>query len=830
VCVSACPAGAIEKVPEDIWEEEGGMQNDREGTTERNYIRWFSELGADDVPLVGGKNASLGEMYSSLAQEGISVPDGFAITADAYRDLLDAAGAWPRLHEALDGLDPSDLDDLAARSARARRIVYDAGLPGELTDQVRRAFRRLQEKTPIPLRVAVRSSATAEDLPDASFAGQHESFLDIGDEQGLLEACRRCFASLFTERGVHYRVDHGFDHFKEALSIGVMRMVRSDLATSGIAFTLDTETGFRDVVFITASYGLGENIVQGKVEPDEFYVHKPTFALGHRAVLRRRCGDKATKMVLGDGSATAPTRTVETPPADRERFCLDDADVLGLAAIAIAIEEHYGRPMDVEWAKDGLDGRLYVVQARPETAGSQRQAATLDSYVLEGHGAVIGEGRAVGDRVATGPVRVVRGHDDLAAFRPGEVLVADNTTPDWEPVMKSAGAIVTNRGGRTCHAAIVARELGIPAVVGTDGITRRVATGDIVTVSCAEGQTGRVYQGAVAFRVEHAEIAELERPRTRIMINLGNPDLAFKTSMIPNDGVGLARMEFIISESIRAHPLALLHPDRVTDEDTRSALASLTAGYPDGGTFFVERLAEGIGTIAAAFYPKPVVVRMSDFKTNEYASLLGGAGFEPTEDNPMLGFRGASRYTHPAYAEGFDLECLAMLRVRDDMGLTNVVLMLPFVRRVEEADRVLARMAELGLARGRNGLEVYAMCEIPNNVVLIDEFARRFDGFSIGSNDLTQLTLGVDRDSTLVAFDFDERDAGVKQMIRLAVEGCRRNAVHSGLCGQAPSDHPDMAEFLVGLGIDSISLNPDTVLRTTQLVLAHERALDRGTP
>jgi pyruvate,water dikinase len=798
--------------------------------SEHNYVRWFSELGVDDVPLVGGKNASLGEMYSNLARHGIRVPDGFAITADAYRDLLEAAGAWPELHAALDDLHPSDLDDLAARSAQARRIVFEAGLPADLTEQILAAYRRLQETTPGPLRVAVRSSATAEDLPDASFAGQHDSFLDIGTEEELLEACRRCFASLFTERGVHYRVDHGFDHFKEALSIGVMRMVRSDLASSGIAFTLDTETGFRDVVFVTASYGLGENIVQGKVEPDEFYVHKPTYALGHRAVLRRRRGDKATKMVLDDGSGPELTCTVDTSVADREQFCLDDAEVLELAGTAMTIEEHYGRPMDVEWAKDGLDGKLYVVQARPETAASQRQAATLESYVLEGHGSVIGEGRAVGDRVATGAVRVVRDHDDLAAFQPGEVLVADNTTPDWEPVMKAAGAIVTNRGGRTCHAAIVARELGIPAVVGTGDITERVATGDVVTVSCAEGQTGRVYAGTVAFRVDHVEVAELERPRTRIMVNLGNPDVAFKTSMIPNDGVGLARMEFIISESIRAHPLALLHPDRVADPDARAALAELTKGYPDGETFFVERLAEGIGTIAAAFYPKPVVVRMSDFKTNEYASLLGGAGFEPTEDNPMIGFRGASRYTHPAYAEGFDLECRAMVRVRDAMGLTNVVLMLPFVRRVEEADRVLARMAELGLARGRNGLEVYAMCEIPNNVILIDEFAERFDGFSIGSNDLTQLTLGVDRDSTLVAFDFDERDPGVKQMIRLAVEGCRRNGVHSGLCGQAPSDHPDMAEFLVGLGIDSISLNPDTVVRTTQLVLDRERALATSAP
>ena len=545
-------------------------------------------------------------------------------------------------------------------------------------------------------------------------------------------------------------------------------------------------------------------------------------------MLRRLLGDKAIKMVFVEGETKHTTRNVPTPKADREHFCLSDSDVLELAGYALAIERHYGRPMDIEWAKDGADGQLYLVQARPETVASQREAATLESYVLDGQGEVITEGRSVGERIAAGPARIISNLSQLAEFTPAEVLVPDTTTPDWEPVMKNAAAIVTNRGGRTCHAAIVARELGIPAVVGAGDATTRLRTGETVTVSCAEGDTGRVYRGKVSFHAEHTEITAVPRPATHIMINLGNPDLAFKTSFLPNDGVGLARMEFIISESIKAHPLALLHPERVSDPDARAALAHLTRGYPDGESFFTARLAEGIGTIAAAFWPKPVVVRMSDFKTNEYASLLGGADFEPGEANPMLGFRGASRYAHPAYTEGFALECRAMKRVREDMGLTNVVLMLPFVRRVAEAEQVLARMAELGLRRGENGLEVYAMCEIPNNVILIDAFAALFDGFSIGSNDLTQLTLGVDRDSEIVAFDYDERDEGVKEMIRLAVEGCRRNGIHSGLCGQAPSDYPDMAEYLVELGIDSMSLNPDTVLRTTRRVLELEKRMGRA--
>jgi pyruvate,water dikinase len=790
------------------------------------YVRFFEEFGIEDIPSVGGKNASLGEMYQKLSAQGVRVPNGFAVTAAAYRRLLADAGVGEQLRAALEGLDPTDVADLARRAKRAREIVYGAELPADVAAGILDGYRRLREEYGEDVSLAVRSSATAEDLPTASFAGQQDTFLNVTGEQSLLDACRRCFASLFTDRAIHYRIDNGFDHFQIALSIGVMKMVRSDLASSGVMFSLDTESGFRDVVFVTGAWGLGENVVQGAVDPDEFYVHKPTFAAGHRAVLRRMRGDKAVKMVFVEGGTKHTTRNIPTPRADRERFCLSDEDVLELAGAAIAIERHYGRPMDMEWAKDGLDGRLYVVQARPETVASQRRVGLLETYHVHG-GSLLAQGRAVGAKVATGPVRIIDNHTALEQFRPGEVLVADITTPDWEPVMKSAGAIVTNRGGRTCHAAIIARELGIPAVVGAGDATTALRDGQVVTVSCAEGSAGRVYDGEVPWDVERTEAADLPRPATEIMVNLGNPDLAFATSFLPNDGVGLARMEFIISESITAHPMALVHPERIPDAGTRAELAALIRGYRDGEHFFVERLAEGIGTIAAAFWPEPVVVRMSDFKTNEYATLLGGAAFEPLEDNPMLGFRGASRYAHPAYAEGFALECAAMRRVRDDMGLVNVVLMLPFVRRVAEAEQVLATLAELGLRRGDNGLKVYAMCEIPNNVVLIDRFSALFDGFSIGSNDLTQLTLGVDRDSEIVAFDYDERDEGVREMIRLAVEGCRRNGMHSGLCGQAPSDYPEMAEYLVELGIDSMSLNPDSVLATTRHVLDVEKRLGR---
>ncbi len=797
------------------------------------YVRWFEELGIEDVPLVGGKNASLGEMVRELAPQGIKVPNGFAVTADAYRDMLSAAGAWEALRETLDGLDPGDVADLARRGAKARAIVYGAPLPAELKREILDAYHRLQDEYGEDLSVAVRSSATAEDLPTASFAGQQETYLNIRGDEHLLDAVKRCFASLFTDRAIHYRIDNGFDHFKVYLSVGIMKMVRSDLAASGVMFSLDTETGFRDVVFITGAWGLGENVVQGAVEPDEFYVHKPTFEQGHRAVLRRHLGSKKIKMIYAEGGAKEMTRNVPVPEADRRRFCLDDAEVLTLADYAIKVEKHYSakaghpKPMDMEWAKDGIDGELYMVQARPETVESQKQGHILKQYHLKEEGEILARGYAIGTKIAAGRARLIPDVAHLHEFRPGEVLVADTTTPDWEPVMKTAAAIVTNRGGRTCHAAIVARELGIPAVVGTDNATETIPDGETVTVSCAGGDEGRVYRGRLEWEVIETDLSDLPRPQTKIMINLGNPDLAFATSFLPNDGVGLARLEFIINEYIKAHPMALRHPDRITDPAVRRAIESLIVGYADGSDYFVRKLSEGVGTIAAAFWPKPVVVRMSDFKTNEYATLLGGRDFEPDEDNPMIGFRGAARYTHPAYADGFALECAAMKRVRDEMGLTNVKLMIPFCRRIPEAERVIAAMAEHGLKRGENGLEIYVMCEIPNNVVLIDEFAKHFDGFSIGSNDLTQLTLGVDRDSEIVSFDFDERDPGVKQMIRLAVEGARRNGRHSGLCGQAISDYPEMAEYLVTLGIDSMSLNPDTVLATTRHVLEVEKRLGR---
>ncbi len=798
------------------------------------YVRFFNDITVNDVPLVGGKNASLGELYRELSPKGVPVPFGFAVTADAYRHVLDEGGAWENLHAALDALDPNDVQDLAARGKRARDIVYATEFPRTLVDEIQDAYRILEQKYGPDLSVAVRSSATAEDLPTASFAGQQETYLNIKGEAILIESCRRCFASLFTDRAIHYRVDQGFDHFKVYLSVGIMKMVRSDLASSGVIFTLDTESGFRDVVFITGSYGLGENIVQGAVAPDEFYVHKPTLRQGHKAVLRRRLGEKKIKMVYTTGSSRDTTRNLTTSRAERERFCISDEDVLTLADYAIRVEDHYSEkaghnmPMDLEWAKDGLDGKLYLVQARPETVASQKQGGILEEYELKGGAPVLLTGRAVGSKIASGAARLIPSVAELSKFQPGEVLVADTTTPDWEPVMKKASAIVTNRGGRTCHAAIVARELGIAAVVGAEHATQELPTGDVVTVSCAEGDIAKIYKGAVEFEVHRQDVSGLERPKTEILVNVGNPDIAFRTSLIPNDGVGLARIEFIISEYVKAHPMALLYPDRVQDPQERDKLERLTRHYPTGAEFFIEKLSEGVGTIAAAFYPKPVVVRMSDFKSNEYASLLGGRAFEPVESNPMLGFRGASRYAHPSYAEGFGLECAAMRRVREDMGLTNLKLMIPFCRRVEEGERVLRVMAEHGLERG-DGLEIYVMCEIPNNVVQVDAFSRIFDGFSIGSNDLTQLVLGVDRDSEIVAFDFDERDPGVLEMLKLAVQGAKRNGRHVGICGQAPSDYPQIAEYLVRLGIDSMSLNPDTVVATTVRVLEIEKELKRET-
>ncbi len=799
-----------------------------------SYIRWFEDLRLDDVLLVGGKNASLGEMYSDLTALGIKVPNGFAVKADAFRDALTAAGVWDELHQLLDGLDKRDVARLQQCGARARDLVYAAGLPEPAVDDISTAYRKLREQYGEDLSVAVRSSATAEDLPSASFAGQHDTFLNVQGEAMLIDAVRRCNASLFTDRAISYRIDQGFDHFKVALSAGVMKMVRADLAASGVMFSIDTETGFRDAVFITGAYGLGENVVKGTVDPDEFHVHKPTYRDGYRAVLRRHLGDKQVKMIYASGRTREPVNNIPTPKADRRRYCIGDDEVLDLAGQAIRIEDHYSakagvfRPMDIEWAKDGIDGELYIVQARPETVISQRSALVLETYALEETGHVLAIGRAVGAKIGSGQVRVIKDADRLDSFKPGEVLVADITTPDWEPVMQTAAAIVTNRGGRTCHAAIVARELGIPAVVGAEHATEHLTDGQAVTVSCAEGDTGRVYGGVLPFKRETTDLGGFERPATHIMVNLGNPDLAFQTSLLPNDGVGLARMEFIISEAIKVHPMALLKPERVEDQEARAEIARLVARHETPSDYFVETLSEGVGTIAAAFYPKPVIVRMSDFKTNEYAALLGGRGFEQDEANPMIGFRGAARYAHPAYQPAFELECRAMRRVRETMGLTNLKLMIPFCRRIDEAEKVLAIMADNGLERGQHGLEIYVMCEIPNNILIIDRFAALFDGFSIGSNDLTQLVLGVDRDSEMVAFEFDERDPGVLAALKLAIEGAKRNHRHVGICGQAPSDYPEIADFLVRQNIDSISLTPDRVIETTLAILDLERELGRA--
>jgi len=794
-----------------------------------SYIRWFNDIRLGDISIVGGKNASLGEMYSELSGV-VKVPNGFAIMAQAYWHTV--CGVKEKLQEALSSLDKTRMDEFSMKAKRARDLILEAGIPDDLWAEIREAYDALCREYGHETDVAVRSSATAEDLPTASFAGQQETFLNIRGHTALKEACSKCFASLFTDRAISYRIDNGFDHFKVALSIGVMKMVRSDLATSGVTFTLDTETGFRDVVFITASYGLGENIVQGAVNPDEYYVFKPTLRQGFRSIIKKSLGEKKIKMVYGLGGTKTLTRNIEVPEADRRRYCLSAAEVLKLADYAVRIEDYYSakagrpQPMDIEWAKDGVTGDLFIVQARPETVQSQRAMDVLETYRLDRRGRELARGKSVGEKIASGKGRVIPDAAHLHDFRPGEILVANTTTPDWEPVMKTASAIVTNRGGRTCHAAIVARELGIPAVVGAEGATEKISVGQEITVSCSEGEDGIIFEGAMPFHVERLSLKEIRRPKTKIMMNLGNPEEAFSLYMIPNDGIGLARMEFIINSYIKVHPMCLVHPERVVDESIKKEIDELTYGYPDKEEYFVEKLSEGIGTIAAAFYPKPVIVRLSDFKTNEYASLIGGRYFEPGEENPMIGFRGASRYYNDKYREGFALECRALKRVREEMGLTNLIIMVPFCRRIGESEEVLAEMEKNGLKRGENGLEVYIMCEIPNNVMLIDEFSKLFDGFSIGSNDLTQLILGVDRDSELVAHDFDERDPGVMKTISLAIKGARRNGKHIGICGQAPSDYPDFAEFLVREGIDSISLNPDSVLKITLRILELE---DRAT-
>jgi len=798
---------------------------------EAKFIRWFEDIRNEDVPVVGGKNASLGEMYSELTAKGVNVPDGFAITADGYWHVLESGGILDDMKSAMEGLDRNDVTDLAKRGKRTRDLILGAGIPDDLWDEVTTAYDMLCDEYGPDIDVAVRSSATAEDLPTASFAGQQETYLNIRGYQALREAIGKCLASLFTDRAIAYRIDNHFDQFKVALSVGIMKMVRSDLASSGVIFTLDTDTGFRDVVLITGSYGLGENIVQGAVNPDEFYVFKPTFRKGFGALVRKNLGDKKIKLIYGRGGAKDVTRNVDVPEADQKKFCISDDEALKLAGYALTIEDHYSQkakksmPMDIEWAKDGETGELFIVQARPETVQSQKTRDFLETFHLDERGTALVRGKSIGDKIAAGKARIITDVSRLSTFKPGEILISDTTTPDWEPVMKTAAAIVTNRGGRTSHAAIVSRELGVPAVVGTNDATEAIPVGTDVTVSCAEGEEGIVYRGILKFHVEKTSLKDLKRPRTEMMMNLGNPDEAFGFAMIPNDGIGLARMEFIISSYIKIHPMALIHPEKVQNADVQEEIDGLTYGYKDKSEYFVEKLAQGAGTIAAAFYPNPVVIRMSDFKTNEYANLLGGKYFEPEEANPMLGFRGAVRYYNERYREGFALECRAMKRVRDEMGLVNLIIMIPFCRRIEEAKSVLQEMEKNGLVRGENGLQIYQMCEIPNNVVLIDEFSEFFDGFSIGSNDLAQLTLGVDRDSAVIIEEFDERDPGVKKMVAMAIEGCRRNHRHSGLCGQAPSDFPEFADFLVRQGINSISVNPDALLKITLRVVETEERM-----
>jgi len=800
------------------------------------YIKWFNEIGIEDVAEVGGKNASLGEMYRNLIQEGVRVPNGFAVTASAYKAILDHNDVWSKLHAELDDMEVNDVKDLQKRGEACRDIVYHCTLPDGLKNDILQNYAKLKEEYGDSLSVAVRSSATAEDSPEASFAGQNETYLHIQNGEELLDAYMRCLASNFTDRSLHYKYDHGFDYYKVYLSAVIMKMVRSDIGASGVMFSLDTETGFKDVVFINAAYGLGENVVLGSIDPDSFYVHKPTFTQGHRTVLKRRLGSKALKMIFTkeaniSNMAVEYTKNIETTEKERKRFCITDEDVMILADYAIKVENHYSRkagyhkPMDMEWARDGSDGHLYMVQARPETVQSQKSGSILKIYHLKERSEILTSGRAVGTRIGAGKVHIINDVKEMDSFKEGEVLVADITTPDWEPIMKIASAIVTDKGGRTCHAAIVSRELGLPAIVGTTNAMSLLKEGEEVTVSCAEGETGYVYEGILDFEIQKTDLSKLPKTKTDIMMNLGDPDMAFSLASLPVDGIGLARMEFIINNDIKAHPMALKHPEK-TDDETRKALDALTEGYDDYESFFVKRLSEGVATIASSVYPKPCVVRMSDFKSNEYASLLGGKFFEPSEDNPMIGFRGAARYAHPAYEEGFALECSAMKRVRDEMGFTNVILMIPFCRRVDEGERVIDTMAKYGLKQGENGLEIYVMCEIPNNVISIDQFSQIFDGFSIGSNDLTQLTLGVDRDSEIVAFDYDERDPGVLKMIEMAVEGAQRNQRHSGICGQAPSDYPEVAEYLVRLGIDSISLNPDSVLSTLPNIVELEKKLE----
>ncbi len=794
-------------------------------------VLWFEQIGIDDVSSVGGKNASLGEMYCNLSARGIAVPNGFATTAAAYRLFMSETGLDQKIREILDDLDTANISNLQSHGREVRQAILATEIPEDLCDEILQAYRKLSENLEGGLDVAVRSSATAEDLPDASFAGQQESYLNVHGESNLLDTCRRCFASLFTDRAISYRTEKGFDHFNIALSIGIQRMVRSDESASGVMFSIDTETGFRQAVLINAAYGLGENVVQGSVNPDEFYVFKPTLKEGFKPILKKTLGSKEFKLIYDTGGEKM-TRNVPVDPIDRKRFAIDDEDILKLARWACLIEEHYSEvrghfcPMDIEWAKDGLTDELFIVQARPETIHGGRELKVLKTFHLKEHGRVLATGHSVGERIGHGVARVVESAENLDQVEEGDVLVTDRTDPDWEPIMKKASAIVTNRGGRTCHAAIISRELGVPAIVGAENATTAIPSGSMVTVSCAEGDTGQVYDGQLDYEVQEVDLSELKHPKTKVMMIVGNPNEAFRLSMLPSEGVGLARMEFIINSFIRIHPMALLEYDKLEDPILKSEIDRLTASYSDKPAFFVDTLAQGVGMIAGAFYPRDVIVRMSDFKTNEYANLIGGEKYEPQEENPMIGFRGASRYYHPRYRDAFGLECQAMRKVREEMGLKNMKLMIPFCRTVEEGRKVLEVMAEHGLKRGEDGLEIYIMCEIPSNVIQAEAFAEIFDGFSIGSNDLTQLTLGVDRDSEVVAHIFDERDPAVMGSLATAIQRVKASGRKIGICGQAPSDYPEIAAFLVKQGIDSISLNPDAVMKTVSRIVEVEAELD----
>ncbi|MBK1693011.1 phosphoenolpyruvate synthase [Ectothiorhodospira mobilis] len=777
------------------------------------YVIWFQDLGMNDVPEVGGKNASLGEMISGLSNAGVRVPGGFATTAFAFREFLRHEGLADRISDALKDLDVDDINALREAGAKIRRWIVETPFPPALNEAIEEAWNRMVEEAGgEEFTVAVRSSATAEDLPDASFAGQQETFLNIQGLDSVRHHIHEVFASLYNDRAISYRVHRGFEHSEVALSAGVQRMVRSDIGASGVMFTLDTESGFRDVVFVTASWGLGETVVQGSVNPDEFHVYKPALEAGRPAILRRHLGSKAIQMVFGeDGQAT---RTVPVDDADRQRFCIRDEHIEDLARQAMIIEKHYGRPMDIEWALDGVDGQLYIVQARPETVESRQDGQVIERFHIRSpRSEVLARGRAIGQRIGAGRVRVVMDLDEMHKVEAGDVLVTDMTDPDWEPVMKRAAAIVTDRGGRTCHAAIIARELGIPAVVGCGDASARLSDGQEATVSCAEGDEGRIYKGLLDFEVTRTRTDAMPEVPCKVMMNVGNPGRAFHFRNLPNAGVGLARLEFIINSMIGVHPKALLQFDSLPAE-LQQEIGQRMAGYDDPVTFYVEKLVEGIATLGAAFHPKPVIVRLSDFKSNEYANLLAGERYEPDEENPMIGYRGTSRYLSENFRDCFELECRAVRKVRDEMGLDNVVIMVPFVRTLGEAEGVIDLLAEMGLKRGENGLKVYMMCEIPSNAVLAEQFLEHFDGFSIGSNDLTQLTLGLDRDSGLVASTFDERDPAVKALLSLAIQGARKAGKYVGICGQGPSDYPDLAEWLMEQGIESISLNPDTVVET----------------